>query len=292
MKKFLLPIAVLSVFFFASCGGDGTDEGTEPGLTEEQKAYMAKVESVQPNKKALFIKSTGTLCPPCGDWGWVINDAVNTRAKDYIGAFSSYGNWHRFAKDLTSQTSNIVDQTFAVNSFPTFLLDNGIGGKMGKATIGGTADDILNSILGDIDAIASQTATANTALSYTIADNSITVNSRTRFFEESTGEYAIAIWIDEDGPVAPQAGYANGIPAHHHVLRASTDQNSVFGVALHSPGEVMKKDTLIERTHTAEFPEGLWVKENVTVTAIIWNVSGNLTKSYNVVNVSRDTFSE
>lgn len=291
MKKFLLPIAVLSVFFFASCGGDGTDEGNEPGLTEEQKAYLAKVESVQQNKKAFYAKSSGTLCPPCGAWGWEVNDAVMTSARDFAGTFTVHSA-NFVSKDFINQEGNAIDGAFGVSGWPTFLADNGIGGKMGKTGGGSTVQDYINTILGDIDAISSQAAVANTALSYSIADNSITVNSRTRFFEETTGEYSIAIWIDEDGPVAPQAGYTNGIPAHHHVLRTSTDGHATFGVPLHGTGEVMPKDTLIERTHTAEFPEGLWKKENVSVTAIIWNVSGNLTKSYNVVNVSRDTFSE
>jgi hypothetical protein len=294
MKKFLLPIAVLSMFFFASCGGDGDGDGdgNEPELTEEQKAYLAKVESVEQNTKALYIKSTGTLCPPCGSWGWQVHDGVITQADGYIGAFSAYGNWHSYAKDLTSQASTLVDQQFGVNSFPTFLINNGIGGKMGKAQSGNTVQEYVDNVLGDVDAITNQEPIANAALKWEVANNSLTVNSRTRFFEDAEGEFYISIWVDEDGPTAPQAGYTNGIPAHHHVLRTATDQNAVFGVPLNNAGEMMPKDTLIERTHTAEFPEGLWKKENATVTAIIWNVSGNLTKSYNVVNVSTDTFTE
>ena len=291
MKRFLLPIAVLSAFFFASCGGDG-GEGNEPELTEEQKAYLAKVESVEQNTKAIFMKSSGTLCPPCGGWGWEVNSQVTESARDFAGTFTVHSA-NFVSKDFINQEGNEIDAQFGVSGWPTFLANNGIGGRMGKTGGGSTVTDYVNTILGDIDAISGQAAIANAAVNYTIANNTITVNSRTRFFEEAAeGEYYIAIWIDEDGPTAPQAGYANGIPEHHHVLRTSTDNHATFGVPLNTAGEVLPKDTLIERTHTAEFPEGLWNKDRTTVTAIIWSVSGNLTKSYGVVNVSRDMFTE
>lgn len=292
MKKLLFPTALLAMFFFVSCGGDDNEpDKKEPEVDAE---LQAKLESVPADRVGLYMKSSGTKCPPCGGWGWNVHSQIIDEAGSNISPITVHSA-NFVSQDFINEEGNKIDADMGVNSWPTYITSGGAGGKLEKAPLnfnGATEASLKADVLGSVEnAILDQDVKAGAALNWSVENNEITVNVRTRFFEEMPeGDYFISVWVDENQVQAPQSGHPDGSPFHKHVLRTATDNHSVYGVALNADGGAIAKDALFETTHTAEFPEGAWDKDNCTVTAIIWTVSGTLTKSYAVLNTSQAKF--
>ena len=113
-----------------------------------------------------------------------------------------------------------------------------------------------------------------------------TIDVRYRFFDDVTGDYYATVWLDESGMEAAQSGYTKGIPAHHHALRCAAT-SSVFGEQI-ATGETAA-ETLVEKSYEVEFPEGMWKKENVEASVVIFKKIGD---KYIFVNGSKATFTE
>lgn len=295
MKKLLFPLAILGMFFFASCGGDDPDDGpggddtvVDPAEVEKQE----KMASVPDDRVALYMKSSGTLCPPCGGWGWNVHGQVISEAGDNIAPVTIHSA-NFVSRDFINEEGNKIDADLGINSWPSFLVSSGAGGRIEKAALSGNTEEALKSgIISAIEeAIADQDVKVGAALKWSVTNNEITVDVRTRFFDEMPeGEYFVSVWVDESLIQAPQSGHPDGSPFHKHVLRTATDNHSVYGIALNTDGGAIAKDQLFETTHTAEFPEGAWDQGNCVVTAVIWTVSGTISKSYAVLNASQATF--
>jgi len=293
MKKLLFPLAILGMFFFASCGGDGSDEEpTDDGPTAEEKEKEAKIATIPTDRVALYIKSSGTNCPPCGAWGWNVHGAVIEEAGAFISPFTIHSA-NFVSKDFINEEGNKLDGDLGVSGWPTFITNKGLNGKLEKEPLNGgsTEASLKAQYLGAIEAVVAEEAKAGSAVKWSVSGNEITVDVRTTFFEDvPEGEYYIAVWVDENLVQAPQAGYTAGTPYHKHVLRTALDGHSVYGVPLNKDGGAIEKGSLFETTHTGEFPEGAWDVNNTTVTALVWTVTGTLTKAYGVMNTSQATF--
>lgn len=293
MKKLLFPLAILGMFFFASCGGDDSDPVDDGGSGVDAE-LEAKLASVPDDRVALYMKSSGTLCPPCGGWGWNVNAQVIEEAGANIAPLTIHSA-NFVSKDFINEEGNKLDADLAVNSWPSFIVSSGAGGKLQKAALnfsGATEATLKADIVAEVEAaIADQEVKAGAAVKWSVANNEITVDVRTRFFEEMPeGEYFLSVYVDESLVQAPQSGHPDGSPFHKHVLRTAMDGHSVYGIQLNSDGGAIAKDQLFETTHTAEFPEGAWDKDNCVVTAVVWTVSGTISKAYAVLNASQTTF--
>jgi len=285
MKRLFLPIAILSMFFFASCGGgEGTDEGTTPEKTPEEIEMERKLATVPEKAMGNYIKHTGTNCYYCGTWGWTGMEYGIAQLSDdavIIGAFGQ----HSFARDFISKYSTELDGYYKITGYPTFTAN---GDKLAPAgttleqVAQGLVDEARNKYLiaqdGGVD--------AGGAVKWSVADNRATVDARFKFYKDCSGTYLGTVWLDESGMQAAQAGYTGGIPSHHHALRAAAT-TSVFGEEIAS-GDILK-DNLVEKSWEVEFPEGLWKKENVEASVIIFKKIGT---AYIFVNGSKTTFTE
>lgn len=283
------------MFFVAACGGeDGDTKPEDEGPSEEDLELQRKLETVPKKAQVLHIKSSGTKCPPCGGWGWTANEEIIKKADGHIIPMTIHGGWHSFAGSFTNEESDEFDREFGSRSFPSFFAPSGENGTFEDQKEGAqTTADIVNKVLTVIDdyTAGEQNPVANVALKYEISNNEIKVDTRTRFFEETEGEYYIAVYITESDVQAQQSGHPDGNPFHKFVLRTATDDHATFGVPLNQ-GESIKADQLFEMSHSAEFPEGAWDKNNIHVSATIWKITGNLSKTIGYVNSSDALFAE
>ncbi|MGB0432122.1 MAG: Omp28-related outer membrane protein [Bacteroidia bacterium] len=286
MKKFLLPIAVLSMFFFASCGG-GEDEGTEPEKTEEEIEMERKLSTVPEEERGLFIKHTGTMCYYCGTWGWYAMEKAVTDLKDEAVVIAAFGS-HSFAKDFISKYSTELDAYYSIAGYPTFTANGTALSPKGTNVEPWT--ELSTNIVTDArtEYLIAQDAgiKVSGAVKWSVASNIATVDVRYRFFDDVSGDYYATVWFDESGMEAPQSGYTKGIPAHHHALRAAAT-TSVFGEEI-ATGETAA-ETLVEKSYEVEFPEGMWNKDNVEASVVIFKKIGD---KYIFVNGSKATFTE
>jgi hypothetical protein len=115
MKNKFLQISMLALsaasLMFASCSKEAT---TTPAVNEI---------SVSETNTSMINKYTGTLCGPCGSWGWdmavELIDYSKTKAI-YVGTFSQ----NFVAQGFITTTATTWDKALVITGYPTFAVNN------------------------------------------------------------------------------------------------------------------------------------------------------------------------
>lgn len=269
MKKLIYMFVAGAALTLASCSDSKKEEAT-PAPTPTPAVAVAKKNT------ALFIKSSGTKCPPCGGWGWTLSEnmiAYGEGKSLYMGIFSA----NFVSQGFITNEANDMDSKWAVSSWPSFFVN-------GKVQSGSTVAAITTACEESVDEFQSADVVANTGakMTYVPADGKIKIEASTQFFKASEGEYNVAFYVVENKAMWAQSGNAasNGTTAieHHYVMRGSA--NGTWGES--------KFTGTIEagafKNFTAEMVVNpAWKMENVSVYAVIWKKSGT---KYTFVNAS------
>lgn len=283
MKKFLLPLVVLSAFFVASCDkGEEEPEETVVELTEEEKAELAKLDALPKEYTGVFIKHTGTKCPPCGSWGWDATAAAINQFDDRAVVVTAYGNYNNLSELFISQHATQLGSADKVTGIPSFHA-NGVK----CATSGSTAEALISSTLSSADVqftlSEEKDLVAGAAVKWSVENNRAVGTYRVGFFEEAKGEYYATVWFDESKLKGYQYGHTAAEPEHKHVMRTAASYN-VYGDKL---GANIAKNTVIDVDFDIEFPTSVWKPENTEATVVIWRKIGD---THLFVNASQATF--
>ncbi|KAA5536414.1 Omp28-related outer membrane protein [Taibaiella lutea] len=217
--------------------------------------------------RSVVFKFTETWCGPCGEWGWEL-------AEDIIGDLGDKGYYIGVMGSSTPATmdANCYDafeSNFPITGYPTFMVNNTDGGF------------ILSSVQNVYNPVYTTAPVVSPAGVYTIANNKITLNTKTKFWSNTTGDYYVAAYVVEDSVLATQNGQT-GMVGHHHILRGSmnTDlspwgQNLVNG-SVNANAEYTKAFTM-------DIAQG-WVANKLEVYVIIYKKEGT---TYKVVNAKK-----
>ena len=262
---------------------DGSASKTEVDYITVTESPIKKMQVVS---NAVLLKSGATNCPPAGGWGWnvfanVVNNSQNKIPFTYYSA-------NFVSRDFINAEGNVLDNYLGVSGWPSFFV-GGKSQKFSQMQLGsGATEASLTTQLEDMitDVVESDPLTT-AAVNWYVDDNTIFIDSYVGFLKEARGDYYVAIWVSEDKVWAAQAGHPNGTAAHRHVLRTAADKNEVFGIKLNDKD--ISANTLFTNSHRASFPEGVWDKNNATVTAVIFKKVGN---TYYVVNASSEIYEE
>lgn len=253
----------------------------------------ANAQTPQKKNVAVIGKITANWCPPCGAWGWDLNSLLlSTHASNAVGLniYSSTrtdgGNQH-----FQNQAAYDMASKITLNGYPSFsvnLLDLSKQNTNPNNTINTTG--IKADAADSITKFAAATVIASTGMTYSIVGNTVTVKTKTKFWEAASGTYKVAVYLVEDGAIAPQASKTGNV-AHHNVLRSSMSA-STWGEQI-ATGTIAQGDEF-DKTFTFDLSSSItpnyadqpstWDKTILVPFAVIYKVNGG---SHEYVNGAR-----
>lgn len=225
-SKFTTILCLLMVGVMVSMTACKKKEGcTDPdSLTYDPDAKKDNGTCVlaDQQRKTLLLEFSAAWCPPCGSWG---NDAFHKMIDDYSTetvAISSHGS-NQQPDGMTNKYSDGFKGNFPIGGWPNFYV-----GSIFKGTD--------KNIEAEMDQYRGAPIIANGATIYTVEGNNIIVHAKGKFFQSTTGDYYLAVYVLEDnipgGDGEPsgfdQQGDNTQTYVHDHVLRRGASDD-VFG---------------------------------------------------------------
>jgi len=224
-------------------------------------------------QKTLVTKITATWCPNCGTWGWdyfehVIED--NNDKAIFVGAHHD--------GDLESAAGIAFKDNFNAPYQPFFYAGNKDLNVTNNNTVAKRTEmqDIIN-------ANAANAPVANVGFSASLTNGFLTVDTKTKFFQEATGDYYLGLYILEDGVINNQASNS-AMSSHPFVIRTAIT-NDIFGDALMNG--TIAADTEYDGSFSLQLNPN-WTEENVIVAGIIWEKDNDGVYQFVNINSTND----
>jgi len=231
---------------------------------------------------SMLNKFTGTLCGPCGSWGWAMSIELidySPRAY-YVGTFSQ----NFVAKGFISSTATTWGTALKITGYPTFAVNNvaQLDRSSGVNIVSEKAK-----CKAAIDKHIAAPVLANVGFTKTWSQDkegfwTISINARTKFFKDLTGDFYVGCYILEDKAIHDQSGHTPSKNVeHHHVLRQTLNGQD-YGYLV-SSGEVKASKTF-DKTLVTILPKD-YIKDNIEVLFVIWKKNG---ATYEFINAYSD----
>ncbi len=255
MKKIFIISAISASILFASCTKEETKTTV---ITPTDNTLLVAQKNM-----SLINKFTGTNCYYCGDWGWTLIEDLITNHKDdavVVGAYSQ----NSFAQLFISTIATDWDKRLPVTQgYPTFAPN------FVDSWLLPVADDLENNIEATVTAHNNLPVLVNTAHTFKIDGTKLIVTSATKFFQDTTGEYQLGVYVMENKVIGNQSG-PNGGPSasHHNVLRSG---NTSWGEAL-ANGTIVANSVINKTTTIVLDPK--WKVADLEVFTVIWKKIG------------------
>lgn len=279
MKK-LLAFAAIVAISFMGCKKDDDNSGTPTGggggggLVVEEK------------NMGLYNKLTATWCGPCGQWGWTLNETIITAVEAnavVMGTYADNGTSYNNTLFYNSTAAGFKSSFSPSSGWPDFCA-NGKQKTQFSGSGGIYSTQTKDSVIATINNHVAAEVKANSAFTYTIDGDTLTIIARAKFFKDmnASSAYYLGAYIIEDDAMAPQNGITNNTTntAHHHVLRGSAS-NSTWGELITSPSTT---GSTFDFTFKKVLP-ATWNKANLEVATIIWEKVGS---TYKFVNANKN----
>ena len=259
MKKLLALIPAAAIAFtFAACKKETPAEG--------------EITSVSSLYRTVMFEYTATWCGPCGQYGYpemheLVADFVVGSPKSSVVILHPSDD---IVDNVPAGQSDLVD-FFGFSGTP----DGAVGVN------GGMYPD-YNAFKAKITAAhtANPVAKAGVGISHTISGSTMTVNTKSVFFEEVAGTYNLAIYVVEDKIMNSQNGQTPAEVEHVNSLRAIAD-GKAFGTTIAvNPA----KGTKVDGTYTITLPAETRDKDNCKVVAVLWKMDPATGEPTDVLN--------
>ena len=221
-------------------------------------------------QQSLVTKLTATWCPICGGSPWdSYKKMVSTLGSNAVVFAAHTSTVSKLYSPMAVQLMNNFDLVY---SQPYFFYNTKVVGT------GGTSTE--NTIATNVGNAAKNTPIVQTGMRLTFDDNSreLTVQSRSQFFQYTTGEYFLAFYLLEKAIVKEQAS-RSASETHSNVFRTSL-LPEVFGKPLAS-GTILS-GTFQGSLFTYGLPSDL-DPNNLIIASVIWKKNGT---KYDFVNAN------
>lgn len=255
MKKVLalIPIAALA-FTIASC--------------KKETPAAGDVISVSSVYKCVVFEYSATWCNPCGVYGYpAMHDLMHNYAE---GQHKAVGIFMHPSDDIINTEPAGQDD---IVSFFGFSGTPSSAVNAGPDTYPTYLEPKVTAALA-----ANPTAKAGVGMAHTIDGNTMTITTKTVFFEDCAGSYKLGVYVTESGIMNYQNGQTGDVE-HNYILRACAGGNA-FGTTIASSPT---KGTKIDGSYTVQLPAEVRNKDNLHVVCVIWkcDASGNPTEALN-----------
>jgi hypothetical protein len=263
MKKLVLALACVSILFNA-CKKDEVlpSSGGSTSLTVEKK------------NRAAVIYFGEDWCPPCGAYGGPTLDSclkqegtlltgmkINTSSNNSSLNWSTgQGMWNVFntgvfasANAIPSMAVNTTKQSVTTN------VSSNYSGAVSKAT-----------------SFANGTIIAGIALSKRISGDSISVDTKVKFFSDITAgsDYRLAVYVVEDKLFTSQStNTGTNTNYEYRNLVRTCNSPSYYGLEVNNGGDAIVLDQEFSNTYKM-YLKPAWNKNNLKVIGILWKMGG------------------
>jgi hypothetical protein len=263
MKKLVLALACVSILFNA-CKKDEVlpSSGGSTSLTVEKK------------NRAAVIYFGEDWCPPCGAYGGPTLDSclkqegtlltgmkINTSSNNSSLNWSTgQGMWNVFntgvfasANAIPSMAVNTTKQSVTTN------VSSNYSGAVSKAT-----------------SFANGTVIAGIALSKRISGDSISVDTKVKFFSDITAgsDYRLAVYVVEDKLFTSQStNTGTNTNYEYRNLVRTCNSPSYYGLEVNNGGDAIVLDQEFSNTYKM-YLKPAWNKNNLKVIGILWKMGG------------------
>lgn len=201
--------------------------------------------------RPLVHKKTATWCGPCGSWGWDIQKEIKSQNKDKALVL----NLHTGGSSLETTLMGSLNDQFESNSgVPNWYVQ----GK--NVTVYSPSGGIYTTTTRDrcktlTDSIFDLVPDISSSFSFSLDQNTLTINTKTKFFNTVSDEYYLGVYIVEDSVIKRQntnSGYQD--KAHDGILRAIVNGSSGdFGEIISNSGTT-NADELKSKIYTYSIP--------------------------------------
>ncbi|MBK7476395.1 MAG: hypothetical protein IPI11_10460 [Haliscomenobacter sp.] len=221
-------------------------------------------------QQSLVTKLTATWCPFCGGSAW--DSYKNMVASHGANAVVFAAHTSTVSKLYSPMAVQLLNNFDLVYSQPYFFYNTKVVGTGGSST--------ENTVTTNVNNAAKNTPIVQTGMKLTFDDNSreLTVQSRSQFFQYTTGEYFLAFYLLEKAVVKEQAS-RSASETHSNVFRTSL-LPEVFGKPLAS-GTILS-GTFQGTLFSYVLPSDLDVS-NLIIASVIWKKNGT---KYDFVNAN------
>ncbi len=231
---------------------------------------FVSAQDVPEVQKTMITKITATWCPNCGSWGWdFFEDIINASTLQkaiFVGAHHS--------GSLGSDAGEAFSINFNAPYQPYFYAGNmDLGVNSGNVSAKVTETEEL------INQNAENTPVANVGFAATLSDNTLIVNTNTKFFQDASGDYYLALYILEHNVIASQSNNSSSAQ-HPYVLRSSFTTDN-FGVSIVN-GDITAGTEFTDASYTIELNSN-WDLNKVSVMGVLWE---KVDDTYEFVNVN------
>jgi hypothetical protein len=237
-------------------------------LATSAVAQVPKNQSI-----AIVEKATATWCGPCGGWGWDLHEDImaDNAAKAFV--FTLYG-------DASSNYYNSTADALTSwgQSWPNWGVNN--KNRTAFSSSGGIyTTTTQTTIKSAVDSFYATAAKASTGFTFKIVGNTVTVETKTKFWQAGSGSYYLAAYLTEDSVYGYQNGHT-GNAYHHYVLRGSMS-GPAYGDLIAS-GTIAANQTY-DKTFTFNITDATWQKPKLKVVTVLWKQNGS---SYDFINAN------
>lgn len=214
-------------------------------------------------QKSFYGVYESTGCGYCGQYAVPLTEEIVNQ----YGEKAIFFSLHHSGSLLYSSTGQSIANSIGGTATPYWSIN---ATPLGFYTAG-----LKEVIVDSINANYSATETdVNAGFSWSIENDTIYVETVTEFFNSTTGDYNVAVYLSEDSIYAYQSNYDSGIPSgaiyHNHILRTGFSSNS-FGEQVAS-GVISAGSTYTKSHKIAVDP--LWDLDQVHLSAFIWKDNG------------------
>lgn len=175
----------------------------------------ASAQQVLEEQRTLITKRTATWCPNCGTWGWTLMQGLIEDNQDKAVIIAA----HESGILETAAAADITDNWGAFSQ-PRFFVNE---------TDFGVTPSQIQTARTDIKAFVDQAFThgpvANAGFNWNFANNTLKVDARVRFFQETQGDFYLGLYLLENNVMEIQSGQS-GLANHQKVLRFCLTQDS------------------------------------------------------------------
>lgn len=224
-------------------------------------------QTVAEQQTALVVKKTATWCTPCGTWGWDLFSEI----WDEVGEESVILEMHNSSSSgLYSSDANAFYSLHEPRSSTPVFYVNTIN-EVEYASSGGIYPGLTKSnVISAVNTTNAMSPVVNSGFTHSITGTNLSIDTKVKFFENTSGEYYLGVYVTEDNVQANQSGIS-GVATHKRIMRASVHPN-IEGTLITS-GSISAGDEFSE-TYSFDLDAG-WNTDYIKVFTVIWKKNGS-----------------